>query len=510
MGKKVLERWSWRATTALGALAVLTGGLLLAIPRADVQAGATDIPDDVSGTVRIDGTLTAGATVKVGTGVVCNPGNETTTGAGGAFAFGPACPEGDHVVFVNGISTVTLNLLDDGEPRVATICIEAGAWDQDCSSAGGGGEDNSTFSIADTSVTEGDTAVLTITRTVSGTPGSVSIVCTPSIGGGSAEAGDFNSGTSVANFDSSDTSATCSVPTNEDADFDNETFQVSISIQQLQTLGRAPGIGDGSATVTILDDDSPPAEPGDISFVSSSSSVNESSPGNKSIAVQRTGGTSGFISAVCTFTNTGTALNGSDFSATVTQTVSWSNGDFSNKNCTYTLNQDTLIEGPETIIVTLSDEQLDFRDIVAPSTHTVTINDDDFEVPPTQIGGVQTVVPTIPAVATPPMPTNTTFPTNTATATNTVKPTDTALPTNTSSAQTNTPTSTPTKPATTASNTAAASNTTGTGGANATPRPPSSGTGTDFGGTNTLAALLLVAIGLGVSGFAATRVTRKG
>lgn len=129
---------------------------------------------------------------------------------------------------------------------------------------------------------------------------------------------------------------------------------------------------------------------------------------------------------------------------------------------------------------------------------------------------------------TPPILTATSFPTNTATATKTPSSTHTALPTNTSSAQTHTPTSTNTAtntPSGTATNTgtiaATATNTatkTGTaaGGATYTPTrtggaplPPSTGTGGDFGGTNTVAALFLVAIGLGVSGFAATRVTRK-
>ncbi len=133
-------------------------------------------------------------------------------------------------------------------------------------------------------------------------------------------------------------------------------------------------------------------------------------------------------------------------------------------------------------------------------------------------GGGLTPTATVPTGATAPAPTNTTFPTNTATATNTARPTDTALPTNTQAGRTNTPAPSNTVASTStavASGTAAVSATSGsgntatptrTGGA---PLPPATGTGGDFAGTSAVAALFLVAIGLGVSGFAATRVTRK-
>lgn len=135
-------------------------------------------------------------------------------------------------------------------------------------------------------------------------------------------------------------------------------------------------------------------------------------------------------------------------------------------------------------------------------------------------GGTLTPTATTPSGGTPPVQTATSFPTNTATATKTATSTMQPPATNTSAAQTHTPTSTNTATNTpsgtvttapaTATNTGIVGGTTSTptktGGA---PLPPSTGTGGNFGGTNTVAALFLVAIGLGVSGFAATRVTRK-
>lgn len=253
-----------------------------------------------------------------------------------------------------------------------------------------------------------------------------------------------------------------------------------------------------------------PPSPGVIRFAQSTSSVSESNPGGKTVTVRRVGGSAGEVSAICTITVIGTATSGLDFTGTVNQTLTWGDGESQNQFCNYELLQDALIENDETIIFALSDGDIQSlrAEIGSPSTHTVTIEDDDETVNP----NTPTPTKTPPVYGSPVVSTSTPYPTSTPTVTNTPKPTQSAVPTNTSSAQTHTPTATQTKPASaTVSASVSSTATGGTGGTggNATPRPPSAGTGSDFGGTSTLAALLLVAIGLGISGFAATRVTRK-
>ncbi len=363
--------------------------------------------------------------------------------------------------------------------------------------------DTSSFSIAGTEVEEGEIATLTVTRDPNGTPGAVIITCNPSIGGGTAESGDFVDENDTISFGADDTEGTCQVQTNTDVDFADETFRVAITAN-VQTV-----IVGGQATVVITDPDIEPPSPGVVRFVDSNSSVNESSPGTKFVDVERVSGTAGSISVVCTVTVSGTATSGLDYTATTSQTLEWADGDDSDESCEYTLINDSLVETTETIILTLGN--IDGGSIGSPSTHTVSIIDD--EAPP-----VLTPTPTATATNRPPK-TGTPVPTKPATATNTVRPTDTALPTNTQAGRTNTP-----APTNTATSTAIASGTAGAsptntgvvGGATSTPTrsgtaplPPATGSGSNFGGTSAVAALFLVAIGLGVSGFAATRVTRK-
>ena len=380
-------------------------------------------------------------------------------------------------------------------------CADAEGSDDSCGGSGttitvnAPAGDSSTFSIAGATVTEGSTATLTITRTVVGTPGAVTLTCTPT--NGTAGSDDHATGVVNVSFGAGENSKTCAFATTDDALVEGtEAFTVTLAI----TSGGTTSVTGGAATVTINDNDAAPT-PGSVSFSAATSNVNESSPGAKTVAVQRTGGSAGAITVVCTVTALGTATNGTDFTATVSQPITFAAGETS-KTCSYTLNQDTIVEGTETIVLTLTNTGEDNDSIIAPSTHTVTILDDD-QAP----GGSLTPTPTTGTGATPPMPTNTPFPTNTATATNTARPTDTALPTNTQAGITNTATATRTSTATTGAGTA--TNTTAAGGTIA-PLPPKTGTGGGFGGTSTVAALVLVAIGLAVSGFAATRVTRKG
>ncbi|WP_439105758.1 retention module-containing protein [Congregibacter sp.] len=118
---------------------------------------------------------------------------------------------------------------------------------------------SSTFSVADVSVTEGDEAVVTITR-----PGDNSLQQTVSIaslalaaGTDSASADDFTAlGLTTLTFAAGQETATVRIPTTSDAiDEINETFRVQLSDP---TNGSVIDGAAQVATVTILDDDSSP------------------------------------------------------------------------------------------------------------------------------------------------------------------------------------------------------------------------------------------------------------
>ncbi len=76
-----------------------------------------------------------------------------------------------------------------------------------------------------------------------------------------------------------------------------------------------------------------------------------------------------------TITGNGTCLAGADYTAVTNQVLSWGSGDGSDKFCVIPILQDLLQEGPETVLVSLSG--VSGAVAGAPSSATLTINDDD-------------------------------------------------------------------------------------------------------------------------------------
>ncbi|MCK9640836.1 MAG: right-handed parallel beta-helix repeat-containing protein [Prolixibacteraceae bacterium] len=73
------------------------------------------------------------------------------------------------------------------------------------------------------------------------------------------------------------------------------------------------------------------------------------------VTVTRTGSGPGYGAATVKYaTSNGTATAGSDYTTT-SGTLSWADGDVSDKTFTVTITSDTLTEGPESVIITLSD-----------------------------------------------------------------------------------------------------------------------------------------------------------
>ncbi len=111
------------------------------------------------------------------------------------------------------------------------------------------------------------------------------------------------------------------------------------------------GVGYGSSTdpfIKILDDESPPH--GSIRFEADSYSVDES--GNATIHIKRFGGTVGDVS-IDVATSNGTAVAGEDYEASSTH-LTWPDGDDTSLDLMVSILEDNLIEGDETVNITLS------------------------------------------------------------------------------------------------------------------------------------------------------------
>ncbi|MDP9402881.1 MAG: hypothetical protein M3P85_06005, partial [Actinomycetota bacterium] len=270
-----------------------------------------------------DGTATVGSDYTAATDTVSFAANATT-----ATITVPVL--GDTAVEANETFTVTLSA-----PTGTTL--------GDATGIGTITNDDSSLSIDDVSVTEGNSgttnAVFTVTRT-GDTTGTASATFATS--DGTATAGsDYTNTSGTVSFAAGDATATITVPvTGDTADEPNETFNVTLSDPAGTTLDDDTGAG------TIADDD------GGLSI--DDVSVVEGDTGNTdaTFTVTRTGDTTGAASATFT-TSDGTATAGSDYTA-ATDTVSFAAGD-ATETISVVVTGDTVAEPNETFNVTLSD-----------------------------------------------------------------------------------------------------------------------------------------------------------
>jgi choice-of-anchor B domain-containing protein len=121
---------------------------------------------------------------------------------------------------------------------------------------------------------------------------------------------------------------------------------------------------------------------GRLGFAAQALSVSES--GTAIVRVQRNGGFAGAV-GIQYATSDGTASAGSDYTA-ASGTLSWADGDLTDKTFTIIFTHDSELEPDETFLVTLSNiaggATLD-----GSSTLTVTITNDDSAAPPSDDGG---------------------------------------------------------------------------------------------------------------------------
>jgi Leucine-rich repeat (LRR) protein len=222
------------------------------------------------------------------------------------------------------------------------------------------------FASTTYNVNEADGTIdITVTR-VGGSDGKISVKCKSS--DGSATAGeDYTAVSKTLNWGDGDTDdKTFTVPIINDTAFeDNENFNL--------TLENATGgatVGE-PATVTITDNDT--EKHGTLKFSSDTYSIDENN-GTVTLKVSRINGNDGTIFLAYTSTD-GSATAGEDYSA-VFNTLTWTDGDASDKTFTVPILDDTIFEGNETFNLTLSNAT-GGATIGDPAKAVVTIIDND-------------------------------------------------------------------------------------------------------------------------------------
>ncbi|WP_195758347.1 S8 family serine peptidase [Kangiella sp. HZ709] len=224
-------------------------------------------------------------------------------------------------------------------------------------------------------VNEADgTATVTVER--GGTQGAVTVDFATS-DGTAIDGSDYTATTGTLSWaDGENTAKTFTVAIlNDDTVESAETINVSLSNA---TGGAAIG-ANGSAVITVNDDDSP----GTIQLSATSYSVNESA-GTVTITLTRAGGSKGAAS-VDYATSDNTATAGSDYTSS-SGTLTWADGVDSSSTFTINITEDTIDEVNETISITLTNVQ--GATLGSPTSATVTILDNDAApTPPPSSGG---------------------------------------------------------------------------------------------------------------------------
>ncbi len=233
-------------------------------------------------------------------------------------------------------SSATLFIQDSDLPVVTIV-----ATDPDASEAG---PDTGTFTVSRT----GDTAfALNVFFTRSGTAATAG--------------GDYVNISGVVQIPAGQGSATVTVtPINDGAVEGPETVVLTLTDQPNYDVGAA-----GEATITIADQPTPV-----VTVQATDPDASEAGPDPGTFTVSRTGDTTLELSV--TFARTGTAAAGSDFFITSGGGVVIPAGQ-TTAAITVTPFNDPTVEGPETVVLTLTDQAS--YDIGTPNEATVTIAD---------------------------------------------------------------------------------------------------------------------------------------
>jgi hypothetical protein len=226
------------------------------------------------------------------------------------------------------------------------------------------------FSLANYSGDEdaGDITV-TVTRT-GGSDGAATVDVSDASSGSATSGTDYTAiSTTTLNWTDGDASAkTFVVSAIADGTVEpDETVDLALDNATGASLGATT-----STTVTILNDDIA-ANPGTLQFSLSNYSVAEGD-GNATITVTRTGGSTGAV-GVSYATSDNTANAGSDYTA-VSSTLGWADGESGAQTFQVPIIDDTDVEVPETVNLTLS-SPTGSATLGTPNTATLTISSED-------------------------------------------------------------------------------------------------------------------------------------
>jgi len=261
-----------------------------------------------------------------------------------------------------GASTAVLTITDNDVASPGTLRLSA-----------------PTYSVAE----NGGSATITITRS-GGSAGAVGVTLATSNGTATAPA-DYTAVSQTVSFAAGDTAnKTVSIPIVDDALVEgNETVNVTVSAP---TGGATLGTP-STAMLTITDNDV--ASPGTLQLSAPTYSVAENG-GSATITITRAGGSAGAV-GVTLATSNGTATAPADYTA-VSQTVSFAAGDTANKMVSIPIVDDALVEGNETVNVTVS-APTGGATLGTSSTAVLTITDNDVAPPQTTLSVNQTGIP---------------------------------------------------------------------------------------------------------------------
>ena len=229
---------------------------------------------------------------------------------------------------------------------------------------------NATYAVNETN----GTVTITVTRS-GGSDGAVSVSYATS--NGTATAGsDYTATSGTLNFAAGETSKSFTIPIINDTAVEGlETVSLTLS----SPTGGATLGSQATATLTITSDDVATV-PGVLQFSSATYSVNETNA-TVTVTVTRTGGSDGAVS-VAYATSNGSATAGSDYTAT-SGLLNFAAGETS-KSFAIPIINDTAIESPETVTLTLSNPT-GGATLGGQATATLTINSDDSNGQPVTV-----------------------------------------------------------------------------------------------------------------------------
>ncbi|TAE70508.1 MAG: hypothetical protein EAZ86_07145 [Oscillatoriales cyanobacterium] len=241
-------------------------------------------------------------------------------------------------------STATFNIIDNDTAPANTLQFSA-----------------PTFSVNEDGTTS---AAVTVTRTGSNT---AAVSATVNLANGSATApADYNNSPILVNFGAGDSAPkTINIPIVNDTLVEG-TETVNLSL--VNPTGGATIGTQGTASLNILDNDS------SLQFSGSSFSVNEDGTPITTVTVTRTGSSAGAVSATVSLAD-GTAIAPGDYANTPIA-VNFAAGDTTPKTVNIPIVNDTLVEGNETVRLTLGSPTGNTT-IGTQSTATVNIVDND-------------------------------------------------------------------------------------------------------------------------------------